>query len=257
MADQPRRRRRRPYVRLRVLSWNVWVGNRAIRAALLLLAALFRPHVICLQEARRFTGTIPGYRRLAADTSRRRHATNCVTLVRRGLRLAGHGPEYVAGDGWAYEGNPKPARTFYGAVARKGGLDWAILNVHRCVGGPRGNSPAEWREEDRTIAAWAARHDGPACIVGDHNDSYDQADHQRDRTTADLADRIDAQVLTPGGICYALVRRCGGRIRRLARKFGSDTHAPVVVDLKAHRPAPLQHRLITERINTERSIPLP
>lgn len=226
-----RRRRRTP--RLRLISWNVHVGNSpaTIRRALIVLAAMFRPHVIVLQEAKRFTGTIPGYRRHAADDSTAKDAANCVTLVRRGARNVRGGPEHVPGKGWSYKGNRKPPRTFYSNRLTRGGVRWHVLNVHRCVGGPNGNNVAEWMAEDATIVGWAQqRPEGVLVILGDQ-----QNDHAKPRdpgSTANLADRLGADILTPGGIDYALTRGAGGKIRKLARMFGSD-HAPVLVTLTA------------------------
>lgn len=248
--------RRARTARLRILSWNIWVGNTpaVVRAALILLAGLFRPHLICLQEARRFTGTIPGYRRLAADEARRKHATNNIVLVRRGVPVPDHGPQHVPGDGWTYDGNPKPPRTFYGVVLPRRRVTWHVLDVHRCVGGPRGNSPEEWQLEDDTIVEWASQVPAghPLAIVGDHND---RGEYHRPGTTLDLADRLEARVLTPGDtIDYALIRRCGGVIRELARTFRSN-HAPTLITLTAPRPP--RESLITRRTTTEQNIPLP
>jgi hypothetical protein len=241
-------------VQLRVLCWNVYVGNkpRRVRAALLLLAALFWPHVICLQEARRFTGTIPGYRRLAADTLDRDDATQNIILVRRGLTILEHGPIAVPGNGWTYNGHRKPARTFYSLVlTAPSGLVWRILNVHRCVGGPRGNSPGEWEREDYEIETWADDPfliDDPTVIVGDHNDDFKLADEDRSGTTADLAQRIGADALTVDDdeIDYALIRDCGGTIRQFPNKLGSDTHAPMLITLTAPRPDVIARRIKKE-----------
>jgi hypothetical protein len=237
---------------LRAISWNVYVGNKpaTIRAGLLLLAALFWPHVICLQEARRFTGTIPGYRRLAADKMDRDDATQNIILVRRGTTILEHGPIAVPGDGWTYDGNPKPARTFYELGIKASGIVWNILNVHRCVGGPRGNSPGEWEREDYEIEAWAAEipDDQPTCIAGDHNDDFKLADEDRSGTTADLAQRIGADALTVDDdeIDYALIRECGGTIRQFPNKLGSDTHAPMLITLTAPRPDTIARRIAKE-----------
>lgn len=238
---------------LRLISWNVYVGNspRTIRAALIVLATLFRPHVIALQEARRFDGTIPGYKRYAADQTKRPDADQQVILVRgRRRRNLKHRTYNVPGDGWHYEGNPKPPRTFNGVGLTVGGLWWNVLDVHRCVGGPNGNSPDEWWAEDELIANWfATAADGPAVAVGDWNDQFKSL---ADGSVADLARRVDADGLLPGdGIDYALVKGCGGKVRKLARMFGSD-HAPVLYTLKARRP--LDARIV-ERL--EKQPPLP
>lgn len=230
-----RRRRRDRDVELRILLWNIYIGNHptAVRAALILLAGLFRPHLIALQEARRFTGTIPGYRRHAADDSPREDATQNITLVRADRRNVTSWPMYVPGKGWTYDGNPKPPRTFHAVTVPHAGLLWHVLNVHRCVGGPTGNSPAEWRHEDAVIAGWAETipADDPAAAVGDWNGA---PTNRRPLAVGDLADRIDAKALTAGGIDYALIRGCGGTIRALARSFGSD-HAPRFITLTARR----------------------
>lgn len=223
---------RKRTAKLRLISWNVYVGNKParIRTSLMLLAALFWPHAICLQEARRFKGTIPGYMRYASTDKNRDDSGQNIILVRRGVNVEGAGPENVPGDGWTYNGNPKPPRTFYGLIVWVANTPWHILNVHRCVGGPNGNSPDEWAAEDATIETWAGEMPNrePTIIVGDHND---RGTTRRPGTVADLAHRINADILTVGDtIDYALIRDCDGIIRRLARNLGSD-HAPQLITL--------------------------
>lgn len=257
MPDRRGRRRRRE-ARLRILLWNVWVGNspRVVRAALIVMAGLFRPHLICLQEAGRFTRSIPGYRRLAADDSKREDATQVIMLVRRRrrVRLVDHWPVYVPGKGWTYNGNRKPPRTFYAAVLWVSGVVWHVLNVHRCVRIGGGANNREWQAEDRTIDLWAGAvpKGDPAAIVGDWNDRLES---HRPGTVHDLADRTDTRPLTAGGIDYALIRRCAGYIRELLRKFRSD-HAPRFITLTAPRPR-LEADLLTRRTTAEQQIPLP
>lgn len=209
----------------RILSWNVYVGqsSAAVRAALMLLAVLHWPHYIVLQEAKRFGGSIPGYRRHAADDLERDDADNCVILARKGLRVTGQ-PLPVDGPGWVHK-KPKPSRVFMATTERRPRL--TVVDVHRCTRGMSGTNAEEWQAEHATLVLHAEATAGPLLQVGDWNA---QADRRHRTSPQALAERIGGRVVAAeeDDIDYAIVRGCRASIRRLRRKYGSD-HAPALL----------------------------
>jgi endonuclease/exonuclease/phosphatase (EEP) superfamily protein YafD len=217
---------------VRVLSWNVYVGQapEAVRRWLLVLVALTWPHVIVLQEAKRFTGTLPGYRRYAADDLARPDAANCVVLVRKDRRVTRERPLPVpepAGR-WTFR-EPKPARVFYTIVV-DGWLQ--VVDLHRCVWGQLRNRTA-WEAEDDTLTGCVHDEVEALAMVGDWND---RPQHVWALSPRSLATRLGGRLEYhhPRAIDYALVRGCRARVRKLPRKYGSD-HAPKLVTLRRVR----------------------
>ena len=213
---------------LRVVVWNMKVGRSraAYVAALLALVARSWPHVIVLQEAKRFRGSIPGYRRHAAPPSLREDADNNIILVRNNLPQRGWAVP-VDGPGWVHE-KPKPPRTFYAVK-----VGWVTLvSVHRCTKGKSVNKAA-WQAEHDTLRTLAAQVPGAFVPVGDWN-----------RVAGDtgwlnpgiLADQIGAHVVAAdeADIDYGLVRGALARIKRFRNKGGSDHH-PHLLTLRRTR----------------------
>lgn len=225
--------------RLRVVTHNVWVGQRAdqLRANVNRLIRDTAPHILNLQEAARFGGTVPGYRRHAADDHPRPYAAMCVQLVRRDLTIVRRGVMVINGPWWTgpHSDQPRnqPPRVYpWLCVARDDETPWYVLNVHRTWTGHGERNMWSWRSEDAQLDAWASRRNvghpsRPLVIDGDHNGN------DRDKGTwsiSSLARRIDAEPHLIG-VDGPLVRGARCRNRRLASGYGSDGHHPVVSDL--------------------------
>lgn len=208
--------------RLRCLVWNVYVGQHPakVRAALLLLVARHWPHAIVLQEAKRFRGTIPGYRRHAANIGHP-DAGNCIVLVRKGLPQSTARALPVVGGAWVHK-RPKPARVF---VAVK--VAWlTVVSVHRCTRGPDNVNAPAWKAEHKTLLD-AARVRDPLAMLGDWNAHPDA----RSPSPARLAEQFGGHVVTAdeSDIDYALVRGAVAVIKRGRATYGSPGHAPFLI----------------------------
>lgn len=235
---QPRKRR----ARLRVVSFNAYsAGNntKEIRDNLIDLAeAAERPEVICVQEGWRHDGEIPGYVRVGDASDATREIGSTFALVRADLTVE-RSRVHRVGPGWVWNGNKRRPREFVDFTVSHDGRRWDFLATHRTPGGPyariQGNRES-WAAEDRAVEAWFKHRDRwadrPATCVADHNGrGWDL----RPRGIGDLARRVGAR-LALVGIDGGLVKAARAKVRRLARKFGSDAHRPVVIDLTATRP---------------------
>lgn len=189
-----------------------------------------RPHVIALQEAKRLHRSIPGYQRVAVDDVKSTEAGQNVLLVRNDVKILRKHVVTTPGPRWRgpHLGKMHDPRIFVGVSVAFDGQAWDILNDHRVPGGAAKNRDA-WKAEGAAIEEWAAnraerRPGRPLVIVGDKN-----ANAKHRRLTA-LARDIGGRLLM-AGIDGAVVRGCKGRVKKLFRKFGSDTHRPVVLTL--------------------------
>lgn len=227
---------------LRVVTFNVWVGQAPsqLRRNLIELANdTGRPHVIALQEAKRFGGTIPGYCRIDSETFRREAKSN--VLLVRNADVTVHRYHEVAVQGPMWKG-PKhglehPPRIFPGTTVEVDDQRWDVLDVHRTPGGPtssvKSNRRASWAAEDRDLESWLdsrwERHpERPALVVGDHNN---RVFDRNKLSISDLARRTECN-LAVLGIDGALFRNCTVKARKLDRLYGSDGHRPVVIDAR-------------------------
>lgn len=219
-----------PDARLTVVTFNGWVGQTPAQLAgnLARLADdTGRPHVIAVQEATRFDGTIPGYVRHAKDTGPVDDSSS-VLLVRDDVRVVGRVDVDVKGPGWTGpKGRRKTPRHHPGVVLEVDGHTWTVLDAHRVwTGNLRRNLPA-YAAEDRALVAWFDAHPDPVVAAGDWNS---RAGDPRRLSVGDLAERVGASLLVRG-VDGALVRGCQGSARRLKDKYGSDAHRPVVIEL--------------------------
>lgn len=241
IAEQGRRQRaeQQQRSRLRVVTWNVSVTQPPDQLAQnleFMLADAGQPHVVALQEAKRYKGAPPGYRRWAADQHPRPEADNNVLLVRRrGVELvrrrvlAIHGPHWTG----PHQGREHPPRVYPGVDVRaEGSTVWSLLDVHRVTGGPTGKNADAWLAEDQQLEAWSdqrhLRHrDRQLVLLGDWQLN---AKDQRPLAPAGLGRRINGRLLF-SGIDGAIVTHAHGHVHQLPRRYGSDTHQPVVITM--------------------------
>jgi hypothetical protein len=239
-----RRRRQRP-PRLRTVTWNAWVGqlpSRMRRNLIVLTTLLRRPHVVVVQEAWRWDGTIPKYIRHAArdglvddDTGQ-----STVIFVREDVPILHKGAQVVAGGEWVYDGNRKQPRVFPRVTVEWDRVVWDIIGIHRIPGGPTTprpvNQPA-WDAEHDLIREWVLdivmRHPGrPVLLLGDWNTHPDE---KGERSLAALARQIDGTVVVIGIDGGILVNCTPHRLHKLTSTYGSDSHRPVVITAEATR----------------------
>lgn len=230
-----------PEASLTLVTFNGWVGNPDWRANLTLLANdTDRPHVLALQEAYRFGGTIRGYRRLACSHRDDNDAQSTIVLVRDDVPVTRHRCLHVDGPDWIgpKHGIRHDPRTFRDLTVEVDGTRFDVLAVHRTPGGPQPGikaNAASWAAEDAEIVSWAtrreARHpDRPQVVIGDHNG---RTGDDRPLGIGDLAARLGA-VARLRGIDGALVAEAGKvTARKLDGRYGSDAHEPVVVTVTA------------------------
>jgi hypothetical protein len=229
----------------RFIVHNVYVGQHPDSAVanLLRLAERFDPDGFLLQESMRLTGhRVPGYRTLSVPAAERSHADdgNCRVLVREdGVAVRDSYVVRVQAPGWRgpKHGLPHPPRVFVGgALDLDPDAGWRrelnLLSVHRMPGGPTSRlqgGEANWRGEHEALVRFADGHDGvPLLLGGDWNV---RTTNRHPLGLAGLARRIGAVVRVKGidGVLAVGFERV--EVRQLFRRYGSDQHRPVVVDV--------------------------
>lgn len=223
---------------IRGVSWNAYVGNRAIEKNLKsLIKTTASPHFLCLQEMYRHTEVrVPNYRPPIHGGTNVRDANNMI-LVRDDVDIRMRRDINVNGNNWTGpESNQKgnqPPRYFPGVTLGVNGREWDVWSVHRCTGGFNRQKPenmSEWNAEHRDLVAKAGKRedrqpDRPGLYVGDWNCSPVRPGRFGIKQ---LAREIDGQ-MTVLGIDGVIHWNCRiPRARKLLDRFGSDTHAPVV-----------------------------
>lgn len=224
----------------RLIIHNIYVGQPA-EAALANLARLddrFSPDAFVLQESARLQGrTLRGFETIEDTNPRHRDDGNNRVLVRKGLRI-GDVPHLVQVKAPNWRG-PKhglehPPRLFVGTPMRgePRGDRFNVLSIHRMPGGPTSRLPggqANWAAEHDAIVSYARQHDGSPLVLG--ADWNCRVTNRHPLSVTGLARRIRG-VLGVKGIDGVITRGFKRvRVRRLLRRYGSDGHRPVVVDL--------------------------
>lgn len=217
---------------MKVVTHNVWVGQEPeeIRSHLVELAEETEgPAGIFLQEARRFNGSIPGYRRIAEDDTREQEDSNSVLLVRHDLEVMHEHYVRVKGPHWVgpKQGKSHPPKVHVGATVRHQDQPWVLLDVHRIPNDLR--NPLAVDLEWLALRRWAShRTEGrPLAMIGDWNARHVDLDLR------EFAAHIDAEIHLRG-IDGALTRNCTvTRVRELKGLYGSDAHHPLVITLEA------------------------
>jgi hypothetical protein len=192
-----------------------------------------------LQEAHRFNGTVPGYRRWAADQHPRPEADMCVILYRRELKVIRRGLMVIDGPDWIgpKHGLKHPPRIFpWLCLQGEEGPGWYMLNLHRTWVGDEWRNLGSWEAEDAALERWADRRDAghparPLVMGGDNNGS------ERDKhplSVSSLARRTGTTLYLIG-VDGVMARRAKGHARRLARAYTPErpAHHPIVTDLVA------------------------
>jgi hypothetical protein len=196
-----------------------------------------RPLVVLLQEAGRGEGwTIPGYNEFSAPASAGPdHDMNRV-LVRTDARVLDDGWVQPEGDGWVWNGNDRAVRTYpWVAILHDGGVH-VFVSVHRIPLGPRpGNlkNRAAWAAEHRALVRLSdelsSRWPGATVTLGgDWNAGLAELPSYQFSMRSLMEDvkASDAGVLGIDG--YVVVNGAVVEVRKLADKYGSDGHRPVV-----------------------------
>lgn len=221
---------------MRAVSFNVWVGQEPekLRRNLVELVddLTFErtgpPHILSLQEAKRYSGTIPGYERVAVDDGHPDDA-GCVLLVRkRGVEITHRHVVRAEGPRWRgpKHGLMHEPKVFPGVTIVHDGQAWVVLGIHRIPN--RAMNPEASYAETKAVVDWATtRKPGrPMAMVGDFNGSANDADIIR------LANATGTNV-TLRGIDGALHRNV--RVQsavRISQQYGSDGHRPVVLNFE-------------------------
>lgn len=220
---------------LRLVTFNEYVGQSARRAARN-LAQLARdtdhPHAMALQEARRFTHSIPGYRRVAVDTVLAPDDGDCVLLVRDDVEVVKERQVPVGPPGWiGPHGDSHPPHIFVGATLETEGRRWDVLDVHRCWGMRHQRNMPTWRAEHAALMRWlrdrASRERGrrPVVALGDWNAGAEDL--------SPLAHDVGRVCqLAMRGVDGALAINATAAVHELGEKYGSDAHHPVVVTVR-------------------------
>lgn len=213
---------------MRIVTHNQYVGNGPAAArsnAMDLIEETDFPTLVPLQESR-LARDIPGYTRLAVDRGHQDN-NNCVLLVRKkGVQIKK--VHVVRPKGWwvgPKHGLHHPPRIFIGATIFTEGMFEICLDIHGIPN--RGRNPAAARSEWATLENWAnSRMWGrPLDMVGDWNaDDEDERLVQFARETH----TTPALVHIDGTLHRNHKRR--PLIHRLASKFGSDGHRPIILD---------------------------
>lgn len=214
------------------VTWNPHIGRadelRELVARLVVMADT--PAIVTLEEVWDWHGTIPGYRRVAADPRRfpHREARSTIHLVRRkGVRLWSHGARQVDGPEWIgpVHGKVHPPRVYPRATIRVDRQRWDVVGVHRTPGGPDAHREANrrsWRAEHDALVEWSddRAQARPFLLVGDHQAAPDRHPFGHEALARDIGG--EAKLRGPDGV---IGRSCQLRhVERLAA-LGSDHHA--------------------------------
>lgn len=221
---------------LRAVTWNAWIGQDAtddpgpgdlLDNVLALIKAAEDPHVLALQEVKDWSEPVPGYRRIQAPRDRFPHQEDrsTVLLVRRDVRLLGHGARRALGPWWTgpKHGTPMPPRVFVRATLwhpGAGAVD--VVGLHRTRPNWSRDGMA-YEGEAAALVDWArdrATRDNQVWL-GDWNEPADASGLVR------LAAHLDANVHLrgiDGGLVHGLVT---AGVRRIPGRFGGDGHRAV------------------------------
>lgn len=220
------------------VTFNVWVGQPLdrLRANLIRLAKdTDFPDVICLQEAKRWKGSIPGYETVRADSERPEAGSTVLLVRKRALDVVREVSVEVGGPDWIgpKHGDIHQPRVFPGAVVRDtvtpGRVD--VLGLHRNPGGPDSRNEAAWNAEHRAILEWADQREAnaafrPKVLLGDLN-SRRGANADDPQSLASLAKRLDARLITRGIDGGLVIDGDVKDVEELEDGYGSDGHKPV------------------------------
>lgn len=221
----------KPKARLRVATFNVWVGQRGwrLRRNLRKMAkAAGWPHVIALQEAGRLRRAPRGYVKVVPLTNRREAKNNVLLLRAKDVKLYKDRPLPIQGDPWVgpkKQAKTHPPRVHVGATVEAEDKLRDFLGVHR-VTVSDGKNEEQRRVEAEQIESWIKarlehRPDRMIVALGDWNGTPDRLARRVGGVLA--MDEIDGAVVINAKVL---------RVRKLKRRFGSDNHFPVVIDIE-------------------------
>lgn len=203
-------------------TFNVWVGQHPVklhRRLKEMVEDTEGPAVVATQESKRYHWTIPGYTRVGGSGD-----SNLLFVHKRKAKL--RRIKYIKTKGPWWKG-PRhgiwhPPHKYPAAKVRtEDGVAW-FVSVHRVPGGNPRNRLAE---ADALVKFCNKPWRKNVVLLGDWNERDNDADLNA------LAKQIGADIRLRG-IDGALTRGLKGRTRRLPKKYGSDTHRPVVLTLK-------------------------
>lgn len=217
----------------------MWVGQplNRLRDNLTRLAKdTKRPHALLLQEARRGDWTIPGYENYPDVVDPVVKPDNCRILLRDDAVVLDSGTVRVPGDGWVWNDNEKPMRTYPWVAAEWDGQVVVLVSVHRIPNGPkppRTRNNAAWVSEHRTLTTIARelseRFDGaPVVLGGDWNAGLSAQPGYAFSLRSLVADLGATDVAIPGIDGFVAIGAELEDAEHLKDKYGSDGHRPVV-----------------------------
>lgn len=221
---------------LSVLTWNTWVGQapKKLEANLFdLVGDTQFPHVVSLQEVKRWKGHIPGYFTVRLPEKRVKHPDNLSTvlLVRNRLPIRRTGYLHVRGNGFDVpRGIHHPPRIFPWADFLLDNRYIFFMADHRTPARSYKENEHSWEQEHKQQAGWVNRRakkhpHKPIFISGDKNE------RESDRGPFSLRQLAGETFshLAMKGIDGTMFRNATLLTsRELNSKYGSDAHAPVV-----------------------------
>jgi hypothetical protein len=192
-----------------------------------------RPHALLLQEAKRGGWSIPGYQNIIPDDPEVK-PDNCRILLRDDAAVLDSGAVRVPGDGWVWNDNEKPMRTYPWVAASWDGQTVVLVSVHRIPNGPiqpRPRNNAAWGSEHRTLTKMGRdlsdRFDAPVVFGGDWNASLGEQPSYAFSLRSLTADLDATAVAIPGIDGFVAVGAELEDAEHLKDKYGSDGHRPV------------------------------
>lgn len=221
---------------MRVVTFNCWVGQEPdkLRRNLLDLVddltfeRTGKPHILALQEAKHFDGSIRGYERYAVDEGHNDNSSNVMLVRERGVEITHRHKIEAEGPWWQgpRHGLMHPPKVFPAVTVVVDGQAWIVADLHRIPN--RAMNPEAAAYETKAIVEWSnSRKPGrPLAMVGDLNGSSQDPELRRLATATNTT-------LAVRGIDGGLVRNCDVQSAvKLSGLYGSDSHRPVVMNLK-------------------------
>lgn len=237
----------------RLASFNMYVGNSAPTKNLgRVVKATGHPVAIVVQEASKWQGKVDGYRSIRAtnDENPNLHTQvsqqdmhSSIVLLRDDCRLIKVEARQVPNGAWSWN-KPRVGRVWVRVVYELDGVIREVWCVHRCPGGPNPGivqNRGAWKAEQAFLLEWVGRVHGnhperPIDLGGDWNTWLGKfAKHPQ--SVENLARALGARMHLKhidGFLCIrpdTVGRPKNAKVKKLARKFGSDGHRPVVVTL--------------------------
>lgn len=232
--------------RATLVTHNVWKGQPLDRVrdnVTRLAKDAGQPLAIFLQESARDNTrwTIGGYVSYTGPDAG--DGDNNRILVRDDVEILDSGHIRVPDGAWTWNGNDKPARVFVWVAVRWRGRVWVLVCVHRAPNGPKPQinmNANAWIAEHKALLDLADRlkkrwPNATIAFGGDWNATMrEMADYRYSmrsfQKALDIRGKGEAVLHIDGFLMW------NGEVldaEKLAKKYGSDSHRPVVVKVLA------------------------